>query len=89
MCGKLVVLDHDGHRRSMYGHLEQIKVEPGQIVEQGQRIGTVGGKPALPVSPHLHLELRLEGTAVDPAPYLPSPAEDVTDSKLTGHRRND
>lgn len=48
--GKLVVLDHDGHRRSMYGHLEQIKVEPGQIVEQGQRIER-WGKPALPVSP--------------------------------------
>ncbi|NLG85747.1 MAG: M23 family metallopeptidase [Firmicutes bacterium] len=68
--GKLVVLDHGGQRSSTYAHLDQVEVEVGQAVEKGQRIGTAG-QTGITDQPHLHLELRLEGTAVDPALYLP------------------
>ena len=72
--GKLVVLDHGGQRKSTYAHLDQVEVEVGQAVEQGQLVGTVG-QTGIAAQPHLHLELRLEGTAVDPALYLPPLSE--------------
>lgn len=70
--GKLVSIDHHGQRSSIYAHLDQVDVEVGQAVDKGQRIGTVG-QTGITDQPHLHLELRLGGTAVDPALYLPPP----------------
>ncbi|MGI6597159.1 MAG: M23 family metallopeptidase [bacterium] len=68
--GKMVVIDHGVQRSSTYSHLDEMKVEVGQAVEKGEVIGTVG-QTGIAHEPHLHLELRLEGTALDPALYLP------------------
>jgi murein DD-endopeptidase MepM/ murein hydrolase activator NlpD len=42
--GRVVVLRHGGDNgpRSLYAHLDTVEVEPGEVVEEGERIGTVG-----------------------------------------------
>ncbi len=49
----------------MYAHLSRVGVRVGQWVEAGQRIGRVGSSGRAS-GPHLHLEVRLRGAAVDP-----------------------
>jgi murein DD-endopeptidase MepM/ murein hydrolase activator NlpD len=54
-----------------YGHQSQILVSPGQRVRRGQVIGRVGETGAA-TGYHLHFEVRLDGTPVDPLGWLPS-----------------
>ena len=73
--GKLVVINHGGGLQSRYGHLEAIKVTPGQQVKQGEILGTVGtsGQPTS-LQPHLHFEVRVSSdlgwVAKDPRNYF-------------------
>jgi hypothetical protein len=53
-----------------YAHLATITVAVGQPVFAGQQLGTEG-TTGDSTGPHLHFEVRLNGTPVDPAPYLP------------------
>lgn len=67
--GYAVVLDHGDGTESRYAHLSRYAVEAGDIVRQGDFLGEVGSTGAS-TGPHLHFELRVEGVAVDPLPYL-------------------
>lgn len=78
VLGKVVVIDHGQKRRSIYGHLERVDVQVGQAVEKGEMIGTVG-QTGVAGEPHLHLELRLDKEAIDPAPYLPGVVQGPTE----------
>lgn len=71
--GNLVRLDHGGGVESWYGHLSQFLVRDGQRVRQGEIIGLVGST-GRSTGPHLHLEIRIGGTRVDPALLLGSGA---------------
>uniref|UniRef100_UPI0012963105 M23 family metallopeptidase n=1 Tax=Ornithinicoccus halotolerans TaxID=1748220 RepID=UPI0012963105 len=53
----------------VYGHLSQVGVASGQRVATGQWLGAVGNS-GRSTGPHLHLEVRLDGVAVDPLPWL-------------------
>lgn len=67
--GPTVIVQHGGGDYSVYGSLGRIDVRKGQQVLKGQVIGTVGAAdPDLP--PHLHLEIRPKGRAVDPLEWL-------------------
>jgi murein DD-endopeptidase MepM/ murein hydrolase activator NlpD len=55
--------------RSLHGHLSRIDVRPGQRVEKGQVIGLVGST-GRSTGPHLHYEVRVDGTRVDPQTFL-------------------
>lgn len=68
--GSTVIVQHGGGDYSVYGSLSRIDVKPGDAIERGSIIGTVGqGDPDLP--PHLHFEIRRdEGQAVDPLDWL-------------------
>jgi murein DD-endopeptidase MepM/ murein hydrolase activator NlpD len=70
--GLAVVLDHGGALATLYGHLSRLDVQPGDVVRRGDRIGLVGSTGAS-TGPHLHFEVRVRGTPVDPSPYLRSP----------------
>jgi murein DD-endopeptidase MepM/ murein hydrolase activator NlpD len=66
--GNTVIIDHGG-RRSLYAHLDSVSVHAGQRVAAGQHIGAVG-QSGVATGPHLHLEMRQDGQAVDPAPMF-------------------
>ena len=67
--GNLVVVSHRLGFESWYAHLESISVTPGQAVVGGNEIGRVGST-GRSTGPHLHFEVRLYGTPIDPAPRL-------------------
>jgi murein DD-endopeptidase MepM/ murein hydrolase activator NlpD len=67
--GNLIVIDHGGGLATAYGHQEGFAVGYGAHVEQGQVIGYVGCTGHC-FGPHLHFEVRVNGTAVDPLGYL-------------------
>jgi len=68
--GRVVVLDHGFGITTKYAHLSTIRVHSGQEVKEGQFIATMGSTGKSP-GPHLHFELRIDGSAVDPLKYLP------------------
>lgn len=67
--GNLVVIDHGGGVSTAYGHQSAIHVSVGQSVGQGTVIGAVGST-GNSTGPHLHFEVRINGAATDPLPYL-------------------
>jgi murein DD-endopeptidase MepM/ murein hydrolase activator NlpD len=67
--GNLVVIQHRLGFQSWYAHLSAVHVRAGQGVGGGTRIGSVGSTGAS-TGPHLHFEVRRNGTPIDPAPYL-------------------
>jgi murein DD-endopeptidase MepM/ murein hydrolase activator NlpD len=67
--GNLVVIDHGGNLATAYGHQSRIGVSCGEHVSQGQVIGYVGCTGYC-FGPHLHFEVRINGSVVDPLGYL-------------------
>ena len=67
--GNTVVIDHGGATATLYGHQSRIAVANGQAVKRGQVIGYVGST-GFSTGPHLHFEVRVNGTPVDPVGYL-------------------
>ncbi|MDG9701658.1 peptidoglycan DD-metalloendopeptidase family protein [Streptomyces sp. DH37] len=67
--GMHVVVDHGGGLQSLYAHLSKIMTKVGARVGAGQRIGSVGATGNV-TGPHLHLEARQNGRAIDPMPLL-------------------
>jgi len=68
--GNLVMIDHHNGLATLYGHQSRIAVGCNQEVSQGATIGYVGCT-GFCTGPHLHFEVRLNGTPVDPLGYLP------------------
>lgn len=69
MSGNMVVIDHGLGLLSLYFHLSRRNVTVGQMVKRGQQIGRLGST-GLSSGPHLHLEMRLRGEAVNPSGWL-------------------
>ncbi len=69
--GNLVELNHGRGVQTRYGHLSRILVAPGARVKRGQLIARVGST-GRSTGPHLHYEVRLDGRAVNPMPFLQS-----------------
>ncbi|MDW4918478.1 peptidoglycan DD-metalloendopeptidase family protein [Streptomyces californicus] len=67
--GNHIMLNHGGGLTSLYAHLNSILTSVGDSVTRGQKIGTVGST-GNSSGPHLHLEARVNGRAVDPMTYL-------------------
>jgi murein DD-endopeptidase MepM/ murein hydrolase activator NlpD len=67
--GNLVVVDHGGGLSTAYAHASSILVGVGQQVSQGETVSLVGST-GNSSGPHLHFEVRVNGTAVDPLLYL-------------------
>jgi len=67
--GNLVEIEHGGNIQTRYGHLSSIIATPGTRVKRGQLIGLMGSTGRSTGS-HLHYEVRLEGRAVNPTPFL-------------------
>lgn len=67
--GNFVIIDHKIDYITLYAHLGEIFVKEGQIVAQGQLLGTVGST-GNSTGPHLHFEIRDFGSRVDPLTLL-------------------
>ncbi|MHC5934300.1 murein hydrolase activator EnvC family protein [Nostoc sp.] len=67
--GRAVIIDHGKGITTLYGHTSELYVTEGQAVERGQAIAAVGST-GLSTGPHLHFEVRRDGTPVDPVNYL-------------------
>ncbi|SHN52595.1 Peptidase family M23 [Geodermatophilus obscurus] len=67
--GNLVELDHGGGVTTRYGHLSAYTVTAGQHVSAGTLIG-FQGSTGNSTGVHLHFEVRIDGTPVDPVPWL-------------------
>jgi len=67
--GNMVVINHGNGQQTMYAHSSRYIVTVGQEVTQGQVIAYVGST-GLSSGPHLHFEIRINGTAVNPMNYL-------------------
>ncbi|MEY2394441.1 MAG: hypothetical protein QOF94_786, partial [Acidobacteriaceae bacterium] len=67
--GKLIMMDHGHGISTRYGHLSGFAVTPGQQVHRGDTIGYVG-LSGRSTGPHLHYEVRINDTPVNPYKYL-------------------
>jgi murein DD-endopeptidase MepM/ murein hydrolase activator NlpD len=67
--GNTVKVNHGNGIVTLYGHCSKILVKQGQIVEKGEVIAKVGSS-GRSTGPHLHLEIQIYGTPVDPLQYL-------------------
>lgn len=68
--GNTIVIDHGGGMTTLYAHMDGFAVPAGQTVSIGQVIGYVGNT-GFSRGPHLHFEVRIGGTPVNPRKYLP------------------
>ena len=67
--GNLVVIDHGGGLATAYGHNSSFGVGSGSTVSQGQTIA-YAGSTGNSTGPHVHFEVRVNGSPVDPLGYL-------------------
>ena len=67
--GNMVVIDHGDGVQSWYGHCNTLNVGVGETVTSDRVIATVGNT-GNSTGPHLHLEIRINGSAVNPQNYL-------------------
>lgn len=67
--GNYVLISHGDGTTTLYGHLGTVSVSVGDYVSQGQAVGTIGST-GYSTGYHLHFEIRINGTAVDPSNYL-------------------
>ena len=67
--GRLIKIQHEFGIETRYAHLNKIRVKVGQRVSRGERIGDMGNS-GRSTGPHLHYEVRVGGTPVNPMTYI-------------------
>jgi murein DD-endopeptidase MepM/ murein hydrolase activator NlpD len=80
--GNLIELEHGKGIQTRYGHLSSMLVTPGKRVKRGELIGLMGST-GRSTGNHLHYEVRIDGRAVNPNPFL-----QTSDYLLAMQRRN-
>lgn len=68
--GKLIIVNHGNGIETLYGHCSELLVGVGATVKKGQVIARMGST-GYSTGPHVHYEVRVNGSAVNPATFLP------------------
>jgi murein DD-endopeptidase MepM/ murein hydrolase activator NlpD len=82
--GNLIKLDHGRGIETRYGHLASFSVRAGERIKRGQLIGRMGSTGRSTGS-HLHYEVRIDGRAVNPIPFMRSTDYLVAIKSRNGH----
>lgn len=67
--GLYVAIEHGSKIQTRYAHMSRLNVAEGQRVEKGDVIGFIGST-GRSTGPHLHYEVRIDGEAVNPVPFM-------------------
>lgn len=67
--GNMIMIDHGGGVTTLYAHGSEILVQVGDKVKRGDAI-LRAGSTGWSTGPHLHFEIRVNGTTIDPYPYI-------------------
>lgn len=84
--GLFISIEHGASMETRYAHLSRLAVAAGDTVKKGDLIGYVGST-GRSTGPHLHYEVRVEGLAVNPIPYMVESEAQLAyarDGRLTG-----
>jgi murein DD-endopeptidase MepM/ murein hydrolase activator NlpD len=90
--GLYISIDHGAELETRYAHLSRLAVAAGERVRKGDLIGYVGST-GRSTGPHLHYEVRVDGVAVNPVPYMVGTIEEAQlaqeddDTVFAGRRR--
>lgn len=84
--GKLLIIDHGNGLETCYAHLSQLLVVPGEEVRRNEVIALTG-TTGHTTGPHIHYEVRVAGTAVNPYRYLrtSAPKTEIASTGKTTH----
>ncbi|HEY6293204.1 MAG TPA: M23 family metallopeptidase [Terriglobia bacterium] len=83
--GNAVVIDHGCALQTLYGHMSQLEVKPGDAVKRGQEIGR-SGQTGLAGGDHLHFTVLVDGLPVNPTEWWdPHWIHDRIEAKLTAY----
>lgn len=69
--GNMIMIDHGGGVTTLYAHGSELLAQVGDIVKRGDAI-LKAGSTGWSTGPHLHFEIRINGTTIDPYPYITS-----------------
>ena len=81
--GLVVYLEHGADLQTRYAHMSKLLVADGQDVKKGDLIGYVGST-GRSTGPHLHYEVRVDGVAVNPIPYMKETTQQAKADEPTG-----
>lgn len=84
--GLFISIEHGASMQTRFGHLSRLAVAAGDTVKKGDLIGYVGST-GRSTGPHLHYEVRVEGLAVNPIPYMVESEAQLAyarDARMTG-----
>jgi len=85
--GNMVIINHGGGVQTLYAHGSEIMVEVGQLVAKGDIILKVGST-GYSTGPHAHFEVRLNGSVVNPMPYITTNYVDAENKELNENTTN-
>ena len=81
--GRLVEVQHDNGLVTRYAHLRRIDTKVGDSVDAGETIGGLGSS-GRSTGPHLHFEVRINGRAINPRPFLETAPDVLKEARGTG-----
>lgn len=83
LAGGWVKVRHQNGVETVYVHISDVSIRTGGRVTKGQTIATVDGAVGNAVQPQLHFEVRLDGRAVDPVPFIFESASDGVKRRIS------
>jgi len=85
--GEAVMVQHAPGKVSLYAHNSRTLVSLGDPVVAGQALAEAGSA-GLSTGPHVHLEVRVDGVATDPMPFVKDPTALLTGTRVAQGVRN-